>query len=179
MLNDCFQNIKRKFQILIILLNLICFLMIPFGVNTKDVNYVEYTSLSKSVSNCYITIILLIMLLHSIFPKMMFLGIKDNLSILTSDKGKLVLIIAIGILFWTSNNKIHTFFTVINFITFFVLLLCEYIFDCKILKKYDRNISSNINEMNTQQISISKSNNFDNSLDSQKHKGINNNSISF
>ena len=179
MLNDCLQSIKRKFQIAIILLNLICFLMIPFGVNSKDVNYIEYTSLSKSISNCYIIIILLIMLIHSIFPKMMLFGIKDNLSILTSDRGKLILIILIGILFWTSDNKIHTFFTVINFITFFALLLCEFIFDCKFLKKSDRNLNSNKIEINIEQLKASKSSNFDNSLTSQKHKEINNNSISF
>jgi len=179
MSNDCFQNTKRKFQIVIILINLICFLMIPFRVNSKDVNYVEYTSLSKSISNCYIIIILLIMLIHSIFPKMMLFGIKENLSILTSDRGKLVLIITIGILFWTSDNKIHTFFTVINFITFFALFLCEFIFDCKFLKKSDKNLNNNKIEINTEQIKASKNSNFDSSLVSQKPKEINNNSISF
>lgn len=179
MSNDCFQNTKRKFQIVIILINLICFLMIPFRVNSKDVNYVEYTSLSKSISNCYIIIILLIMLIHSIFPKMMLFGIKENLSILTSDRGKLVLIITIGILFWTSDNKIHTFFTVINFITFFALFLCEFIFDCKFLKKSDKNLNSNKIEINTEQIKASKNSNFDSTLMSQKPKEINNNSISF
>ena len=174
MLNDCFQNTKRKIHFVIILLNLICFLMIPFRVNTKDVNYVEYTSLSKSVSNCYIIIILLIMLIHSIFPKIMFFGIRENLSILISDRGKLILIISIGALFWATNNKIQTFFTVINFLSFFAMLLCEFIFDCKILKKYN-----NKNEINTQEINISKSHNIDNSLVSQKHQEINNNSISF
>ena len=179
MSSDCFQNTKRKFQIVIILINLICFLMIPFRVNSKDVNYVEYTSLSKSITNCYIIIILLIMLIHSIFPKMMLFGIKENLSILTSDRGKLVLIITIGILFWTSDNKIHTFFTVINFITFFALFLCEFIFDCKFLKKSDKNLNSNKIEINTEQIKASKNSNFDSTLMSQKPKEINNNSISF
>ena len=159
MSNDFFQNTKRIIHFIIILLNLICFLMIPFRVNTKDVNYVEYTSLSKSVSNCYIIIILLIMLIHSIFPKIMLFGIKENLSILISDRGKLILIISIGVLFWASNNKIHTFFNVINFLSFFAMLLCEFIFHSKIAKKYD-----NKNELNTTEISISKSHNIDNSL---------------
>jgi phosphoglycerol transferase MdoB-like AlkP superfamily enzyme len=140
--------------------------MIPFRVNTKDVNYVEYTSLSKSVSNCYIIIILLIMLIHSIFPKIMLFGIKENLSILISDRGKLILIISIGALFWANNNKIQTFFTVINFLSFFAMLLCEFIFHSKIAKKYD-----NKNEINAQEVNISKSHNIDNSLVSQKASG--------
>ena len=166
MLNDFFKSTKRKIHFIIILLNLICFLMILFSVNTKDVNYVEYTNLSKSVSNCYIIIILLIMLIHSVFPKIMFFGIKENLSILISDRGKIILIISIGALFWASNNKIQTFFTVINFLSFLAMLLCEFIFNSKIVKKHD-----NKNEINAQEINISKSHNIDNSLVSQKASG--------
>jgi len=165
MLIDCAQKIKRIIQFVVMLLNFTCFLIILFRVNSKDVNYIEYTSLSKSISNCYIIIVFLIMLIHSIFPKMMLFGIEDNLSILINDKGKIILIISIGILFWASNNEIHILFTVINFVTFFALLLYEFTFDCKILKKSERDY-----EKNTEHNNIEKNANIKNS---------GNNSISF
>ena len=83
-INDYFHNVKRKIQFVIILINLICFLIISFYINKKDLNYDEYTNLPKLLSNCYILITLLIMLIHSIFPKLAFFIIRDNFAILTT-----------------------------------------------------------------------------------------------
>ena len=176
-INDYFHNVKRKFQIIIILINLIIFLIITFYINKKDLKYNEYTNLPKLLSNCYILIILLIMLIHSINPKIAFFVIKDNFSILTCDKGKVTIILFIGILFWTSSNKIHTLFCIVNFISFFILLLCEFICDCKFVLKMKGNLNNNDEneKKNTEQNDISKSNNFNNALIMnqqmiQKHK---------
>ena len=165
-INEYFHNIKRKFQIVIILINLISFLMMSFYINKKDLNYIEYTNLPKLLSNCYILIILLIMLIHSIYPKIVFFLIKDNFSILTNDKGKVIIILFIGILFWTSNNKVHTLFCIVTFISFFILLLCEFICDCKFVHKMEGDLNNNDEneKKNTEQNNISKSNNFNNAL---------------
>jgi len=165
-INDYFYNVKRQFQIVLILINLICFLIISFYINQKDLNYNEYTNLPKFLSYSYIFITLLIMLIHSAFPKIAFFLIKDNFSILTNDKGKLIIILLIGILFWTSNNRIHTLYCIVNFISFFILLLCEFICDCKFVQKLDGYLNNNDEneKKNTEQNNISKSNNFNNAL---------------
>ena len=170
-INDYFHNVKRKIQFVIILINLICFLIISFYINKKDLNYNEYTNLPKLLSNCYILIILLIMLIHSIYPKIVFFVIKDNFSILTNDRGKVIIILFIGILFWTSNNRIHTLFCIVNFISFFILLLCEYICDCKFVIKLEGHFNNNDGneKKNTEENNISKSNNFNNALIMNQH----------
>ena len=170
-INDYCHNVKRKIQFVIILINLICFLIISFYINKKDLNYNEYTNLPKLLSNCYILITLLIMLIHSIYPKIAFFVIKDNFSILTNDKGKVIIILFIGILFWTSNNRIHTLFCIVNFISFFILLLCEYICDCKFVIKLEGNFNNNDGneKKNTEENNISKSNNFNNALIMNQH----------
>ena len=106
------------------------------------------------------------MLIHSIYPKIVFFVIKDNFSILTNDRGKVIIILFIGILFWTSNNRIHTLFCIVNFISFFVLLLFEFIRDCKFVIKLEGHFNNNDGneKKNTEENNISKSNNFNNAL---------------
>ena len=131
-------------------------------INNKKRNYNEYTNLSRFFSNLYIIIILLILLVDSISPKCIPNILSVNISILTKSKGKIIIIISIGCLFWTSNNFPHVLFGVINFISVFVLILCEFIFDCKILKKIDQeNIINNeliINNGNNKNLGINKKN---------------------
>ena len=130
-----FEIIKRKFQTIIILINLLSFIIMTSYVNNKKRKYIEYTNLSKLLSNSYIIIILLLMLINSIFPNLTCKMFNDNLAILTKSKGKIVIILLIGVLYWTSDNFPHVIFGIINFISFFILVLCEFIFDCKIIKK--------------------------------------------
>ena len=130
-----FELIKRKLQAIIILINLFSFITMTAYINNKKGKYHEYTNLSKLFSNCYIIIILSLMLFNSIFPNLTCTIFIDNLSIITYSKGKITIILLIGILYWTSDNYPHVLFGIINFVSFFILVLFEFIFDCKIIKK--------------------------------------------
>ena len=170
-MNSYFEKIKRRIQIVIISLNLISFIIITILINNKKRNYNEYTNLSRFFSNLYIIIILLILLVDSITPKCIPNIFSENISILTKSKGKISIIISIGCLFWTSNNFPHVLFGVINFISVFILILCEFIFDCKILKKKDK-----VNLVNNEQrINNGKNNNLGiNNQNTKAIKGQNN-----
>ena len=147
-MNTCFLSIKKKIQILVISLNLVTFIIITTLTNDKKENYIEYTNLSKMISNFYIILILLIILIHSIYPKYICLLISINLSILTNDIGKLIINLLIGILYWSSNNTAHLVFTIINFVSSFALFLCEFIFQCRILNNIHFEDENNEDKIN-------------------------------
>ena len=155
------ESVKRKIQIVIISLNLISFIIISFYINDKNTNYLEYTDLPKFCTNAYIIILLLLVLIHSIYPNFICKIISENLNILTSSKGKIIIILSIGIQFWTSNNNPHVIFGIINFISSFILILCEFIFDCKILNQITQSVNIQINNEQTvtNENDISKNNN--------------------
>ena len=145
-MNSCFYEIKQIIQIIVIATNLISFIVITLLTNEKEINYIEYTSLPKILSNIYIFIILTILLIDLIFPKLMCNFLKENLSILRSDVGKIIINLAVSIPYWSSNNSAHVIFGIITFVSSFALFLCEFIFECNILKnkKFDNeNIDNN------------------------------------
>ena len=146
-MDSCLLQIKRKIQILVITTNLVSFIVITIITNNQKENYIEYTSLPKFCSNIYIIISFIIMLIHSINPKFICNILSDNLSFITTDIGKIIITLSLGILFWSSNNKAHVVFEVINFVSSFALFLCEFIFQCKILNNvhFDKgNFNGNI-----------------------------------
>ena len=162
-MNSCLMLIKGKIQILVFSLNLITFIIITIITNNKKEKYIEYTSLSKFISNLYIFTSLLIILIHSVFPKFICSFISENLSIFTNDIGKLIINLSIGILYYSSNNTAHLVFAIINFVSSFALFLSEFIFQCTILKythfENENNIGKNNNDFNDEN-NINK-NNFD------------------
>ena len=144
-MNSCFLPIKRKIQIFLITINLISFIVITIITNNQKENYIEYTSLPKFCSNIYIIIFFIIILVHSIKSKFICNILSDNLSFITTDKGKIIINLSLGILFWSSNNKAHVVFEIINFVSSFALFLCEFIFQCRILNNvhFDKENASN------------------------------------
>ena len=162
MITNC-EPIKRKIQIILISINLIFFIIISIYVNNNK-DYIEYTHLPKFFSNFYVTIILIIMLIHSISSNLICIFISENLSILTNSKGKIIILLLIGILFWTSNNNFHVLFGVVNFISVFILVLCEFIFDCKIVKKINIDSDNNNEIRETNLNDNSNTNNINNHL---------------
>lgn len=162
-MNKCFSPIKRKIQILLFSLNLICFIIIILFTNNKK-DYIEYTSLSKFFSNLYIIAILLILLIHSISPNLIFPLILENISIITNDNGKIVINLLIGILYWSSNNNAHVIFGIFNFVSSLALFICEFIFHFKIIKYIHFDTESNED----------KNSNNNNSKDMKKDYNINN-----
>ena len=167
--NNC-ETIKRRFQILIILINIISFIIMIAYINNRKEKYNEYTNLPKLISNSYIIIIFLIMLIHSISKNFICKLFTENINIITNSKGKIVIILLIGILYWTSDNYPHVIFGIINFISFFILILCEFIFDCKIIKDINKNKDINKEEqIITNENNISNNNNMLKNFIKNKH----------
>ena len=132
-MNKCFYLIKKYIQIIVLLLNLISFIIINIIHSRKKSYYSEYTTLPKISSNIFIIILLLIMLSHTIYPKMMCAFLADNFNLLMNDRGKIIVNISIGILYWSCDDTPILVFTCINFVSSFALFLCEFIFQCNIL----------------------------------------------
>ena len=133
-MNKCFYEIKRYIQISFFLINLISFIIIINIIYPKKKNiYAEYTALPKISSNIFIITIYLIIISHTIYPKMICSFISDNLHFLMTDRGKLIANISIGIMYWSCDDIPLLVFTIINFVSSFALFLCEFIFQCKIL----------------------------------------------
>ena len=153
---------KRKIQIFTISLNLLSFIILSLYLENKNLNYCEYTALPKSCSNIYIIMILLLLLLHSIFPSLICKLITENLAIITNNKGKIIILLSIGIQFVTSNNYPHILYATINFVSSFILILCEFMFNCNIGNKMNQNGHVNKNndkQMPNQENDISNNNN--------------------
>ena len=168
MITDC-EPLKRKIQIFFILVNIISFLIMTIYINKNKEKYNEYTNLSKFISNFYILMIFLIMLFDSISPNIVCKIFSENINIFINSKGKIMIILLIGIMYWTSNNFPHLLFGIVNFISFFVLILSEFIFDCKILKNVNQGKIINKEESNTNEHNISNNNNMFKNYISSKH----------
>ena len=133
-MNECFYKIKKYIQIVIFLLNLISFIVITIIYNKNRTNYSEYTTLSKYSTNFLIIIIFLILLIHTTCPEIICSFLKNELEYFMTDKGKIVANISIGIMFWSCDDIPILVFEIINFVSSFALFLCEFVFQCKILK---------------------------------------------
>ena len=171
MITNC-DPLKRKIQIFFILVNIISFLIMTIYINKKKEKYNEYTNLSKFISNFYILMIFLIMLFDSISPSIVCKIFSENINIFIISKGKIMIILLIGIMYWTSNNLPHVLFGIVNFISFFVLVLCEFIFDCKILKNVDQGQIVNKEESNTNEHNISNNNMFKSYISSKYNSNL-------
>ena len=171
MITNC-DPLKRKIQIFFILANIISFLIMNIYINKKKEKYNEYTNLSKFISNFYILMIFLIMLFDSISPSIVCKIFSENINIFINSKGKIMIILLIGIMYWTSNNLPHVLFGIVNFISFFVLVLCEFIFDCKILKNVNQGKIVNKEESNTNEHNISNNNMFKSYISSKYNSNL-------
>ena len=132
-MNKCFYQIKKYIQIAFFLLNLITFIVVTIIYNKNKSNYAEYSTLPKIGSNILILITFLIIIGHTIFPKMICSFISDNFHFLMTDRGKLVANISIGLLFYSCDDLPLLVFQIINFVSSFGLFLMEFIFQCNIL----------------------------------------------
>ena len=133
-MNKCFYEIKRYIQISFFLINLISYIIIINIIYPKKKNiYAEYTAIPKISSNILIITIYLIIISHTIYPKMICSFISDNLHFLMTDRGKLIANLLIGILYWSCDDIPILVFEIINFVSSFGLFLSEFIFQCNIL----------------------------------------------
>ena len=145
-MNECFYSIKKYIQICVFLLNLISYIVITIIYNKNKDHYSEYTSLSKYSTNVFIIITFLILIIHTSCPDIICSFLKDNLAFFMADRGKIIVNISIGIMYWSCDVTPLLVFEIINFVSSFALFLCEFIFHCKILNnKLETEIEENKN----------------------------------
>ena len=132
-MNKCFYEVKRYIQIVFFLLNFVSFIVVSIIYNKNKTSYTEYTALPKMSSNILIIIIYLILISHSIDPKIICSFLSDNFHFLMTDRGKIIANISIGIMYWSCDDIPLLVFEIINFVSSFGLFLTEFIFECNIL----------------------------------------------
>ena len=169
-----YDLILRIISILSIGTIFVSFIVTQLITNTKSPNYIEYTDLSKFFLNLYIFLILLLCLIHSIYPSLNIPLITEGLSIFTSVKGKIILTLAIDIMYYSTENLPKKLFGMISFVAIFGLILGVLAFNCEILKQQplEENNNSNNNAYNNNNVG---NNNIDSIEASNSFNAINNN----
>ena len=115
--------------------SLFSFLIITLCTNTKSSTFIEYTDLSKFFLNLYIFIILLLCFIHSISPNLNCSLIKEGFGIITTMKGKIIVFLAIDIMYYSTESMPQKLFGMITFVTVLALFLANIVFNCDILKQ--------------------------------------------
>ena len=136
------------------------FIITTLVTNTKSPNYIEYTSISKFFLNLYIFLILLLCLIHSIYPSLKFSMITEGLSIITTIKGKIILSLAIDIMYYSTESLPQKLFGMISFVSILALILGDLVLNCQILKQQPlEENNTNNNNMNESSNSFNINNN--------------------
>ena len=130
-----FDLILRIISILSLGTSFFSFIVTTLVTNTKSPNFIEYTDLSKFFLNLYVFLILLICLIHSIYPKIVFTFITEGFGIITSIKGKIILSLAIDIMYYSTDNLPQKLFGMISFVSVLALFLGDLVLNCEILKQ--------------------------------------------
>ena len=138
-----FELIKQIITILATATSFVSFIVTTLCTNKNSPNFIEYTDLSKFFLNLYIFILLLLILCHSIYPKMVCKIFIDRIGIIASDRGKIVIITTIIIMFFSTESMPQKLFGMISFVAVFVLYLADLLLNCETLKQkpltYDNN----------------------------------------
>ena len=130
-----FELIKKIVTSLATAVSLISFIVTTLCTNTKSENYIEYTDLSKLFLNFYIFLLLLLCFFHSIYPKLVCKIFTDKIGIITSDRGKIVTLSAIIIMYFSTESMPQKLFGMISFVAVFGLFLADLLLNCETLKQ--------------------------------------------
>ena len=168
-----FELIKQIISILSTATMFVSFIVTTLCTNKKSPKFIEYTDLSKSFLNIYIGLLLLLMLCHSINPKMVCTIFTDRIGIIASDRGKITLSILIIIMYFSTESMPQKLFGMISFVCVFALILFDFFLNCDTLKQkplINENIGNNrkrnSNDIPTSQAVITITNNsINNSLE--------------
>ena len=114
---------------------LVTFIVTTLSTNTKSPNFIEYTDLSKFFLNFYIFILLLICFCHAVYPKLVCSLIANRLGIIITDRGKIVLIASIIIMYFSTESMPQKLFGMISFVAVFGLYLADLLLNCDTLKQ--------------------------------------------
>ena len=158
-----YELILRIVSVLSIGTCFVTFIVTTLVTNTKSPNYIEYTSISKFFLNLYIFLILLLCLIHSINPSLKLPMITEGLGIITTIKGKIILSLAIDIMYYSTESLPQKLFGMISFVAVLALILGDLVLNCQILKQQplEENNTTNSNNMNesTNSFNITTNNN--------------------
>ena len=127
--------IKKSITIICTGIILLTFILTTLNTNKKSPNFIEYTDLSKFFLNLLIFFLLTLIFIHSINPKIVCSIFIKRFGFLSTQKGKLILLSAISIMYFGTGSLPQKIFGLISFLTTFSLFLSEYFFKCKMPKK--------------------------------------------
>lgn len=134
-MNFSFDLIKRSITIICTGIILFTFIITTLSTNKKSPNYIEYTDLSKFFLNLLIFFLLTLIFIHSINPKLVCSIFIKRFGFISTQKGKLILLSTISIMYFGTGSLPQKIFGLISFLTTFSLFLSEYFFNCKMQKK--------------------------------------------
>ena len=123
-----YPQIKKILQIGIFAIDLLIFLLVIFTTNSSSEKYKEYTDSSKFFLDIYIIGIYAILILITIYPRLIYYRIKRHILFVFTDKGKVIISFGICLIYWFAKNKPQFVLGFILTITSLVLLLYEFIF---------------------------------------------------
>ena len=139
------EFIKKIISILCTGTILLTFIITTLSTNKNSPNFIEYTDLSKFFLNLYIFIILALIFCHTIYPKIICSIFTKRFAIITTEKGKLILLSAILIMYFGTGSTPQKVFGIIAFLATFGLFISKY---CNSFKKNtltEEKISNNFN----------------------------------
>ena len=130
-----YDLILRIISILSLGTSFFSFIITTLLTNTKNPDFIEYTDLSRFFLNLYIFLILLLCLVHSVYPSILCPFITESLSIITTIKGKIILSLAIDVMFYSTESLPQKLFGMITFVSVLALFLGDLVLNCKILNQ--------------------------------------------
>ena len=123
-----YPKIKKYLQIVLFSIDLLVFLIVLFSTNSSSEKYKEYTDSSKFFLDLYIIGIYVILILVTIYPRLIFYRIKRYILFVFTDKGKVIISFCLSLIYWFAKNKPQFVLGFILTITSIVLLIYEFIF---------------------------------------------------
>ena len=123
-----YPQIKKFLQIGIFSIDLLVFLLVIFTTNSSSEKYKEYTDSAKFFLDIYIIGIYAILILITIYPRLIYYRVKRHILFIFTDKGKVIISFGISLIYWFAKNKPQFVLGFILTITSIVLLIYEFIF---------------------------------------------------
>ena len=144
-----FKLIKQIISILSTGIILLTFIITILSTNSKSPNYIEYTELSKFLLNLYTLIILSLIFAHSVYPPIICSIFAKRFAIILSEKGKIIILTSIFIMYFGTGSLPQKLFGMIGFIGTFSLFLSSLFTNCGSFKKNDFTEEKRISNIST------------------------------
>ena len=157
-----FELIRNIIAILSTGTILLAFIISIISTKTKNSNYIEYTDLSKFFLNLYTLFLLILIFVHTIYPKIICNIFINNFGIISSEKGKIMLLSFIFIMYFGTGSMPQKIFGMVAFFATFSLFLSNLFFNCRTYGFSEEKKLNNLGINNSKNITIT-SVNFNNS----------------